>query len=929
MASKETHFVMKNGRAEQPKVIQENLELYYDVKGKTNNDAHKDTLLDMSGNKKHGTLTDFAYRNQSGYADGLIFDGVDDTLTRPSITGLDPNNMTYQMNGNILRFDGDEVEWIDSEGAAKSRAINLLRNSNFHNGLHAWTGANIKHIDNGILSHSDVRYNGIQQIMTSSIYSTIKPSDIKGHVLFFSAEIYVPDRGVVLYLNDGMGQTNSSYTDYFNKFTLVSGIRRISEDATTLNFKLQDNRESPDKSKYGLKYAQVIDLTQMYGAGNEPTIEEIRDTPDDWPWIPNPNDLIEASNLKGNILGDLEGVIDSGDRDRVSGEQPLFTDKADDDSVVHVEIDGNSVGGGSGKNLASAVGLVDDLYSNGISTSLAWVDDVDSNSFTYRTIPNMHTKTTYLDSKFKTNTAYTISFTGQITNESNPAVSSVIGFRYTDETNGNVVTIRTSKSEFKTTSNPDKTVKSIQFGWGHAGNAVIQNFQLEEGLVATEYEPPAPTPDYPIEINSVNNVDVVSSVGGRNLLLNSADATSLNFNSNNQNIIPLRRGIDNGINWFTQNDLDGKFGISTYISNIFRAGYGSVYSETLRDYLGDLAYSVDVMSPEPVHLRFIPANSATPIPVVLKPNTWTRLQYSGSSISDVRPASFFSVNSQNIPIDTKIYWKNYKIEKGSDSTPYSQAPEDIQSDELGIGIYKTNLLLDEPLRSVGDVKDGLFRGSDGLWKIERNVGEQVFNGTENWNYQPADQAYWRTIPDKTIGRRGMLSSHFNYTYSPNYQIGSFQETNSNRNALFYFDGGVGGSDGFKNWLANNPMTITYELESPTTETLPTELQDKLNNIASFSSSNYVYTVTGNDVYSELCAAFKSKDYLKEDRTVNNLLIYNRALSDDEMLHNYQLFHERFNMRSDTYEGNPTVTQLNLTSGGTYVHSIEKSITLNI
>lgn len=61
MASKETHFVMKNGRAEQPKVIQENLELYYDVKGKTNNDEHKDLLLDMSGNKKHGTLTNFAY----------------------------------------------------------------------------------------------------------------------------------------------------------------------------------------------------------------------------------------------------------------------------------------------------------------------------------------------------------------------------------------------------------------------------------------------------------------------------------------------------------------------------------------------------------------------------------------------------------------------------------------------------------------------------------------------------------------------------------------------------------------------------------------------------------------------------------------------------------------------------------------------------
>lgn len=41
-------------------------------------------------------------------------------------------------------------------------------------------------------------------------------------------------------------------------------------------------------------------------------------------------------------------------------------------------------------------------------------------------------------------------------------------------------------------------------------------FQLEEGSVVTEYEPPAPTPDNPIEIHSLNDFDVVSqkSEGG-------------------------------------------------------------------------------------------------------------------------------------------------------------------------------------------------------------------------------------------------------------------------------------------------------------------------------------------------------------------------------------------------------------------------------
>ena len=92
MPNKDTYFVIKNGVAIQPVIAQDGLELYYDVKGKKNTDNYKGTLLDMSGNGRHGTLSNFAYEGVSGFTGttegGLLLDNLDDKIIRPHIDGL-------------------------------------------------------------------------------------------------------------------------------------------------------------------------------------------------------------------------------------------------------------------------------------------------------------------------------------------------------------------------------------------------------------------------------------------------------------------------------------------------------------------------------------------------------------------------------------------------------------------------------------------------------------------------------------------------------------------------------------------------------------------------------------------------------------------------------------------------------------------------
>ena len=235
--------------------------------------------------------------------------------------------------------------------------------------------------------------------------------------------------------------------------------------------------------------------------------EKESDNPSDYKWSP----MYDLGALDDITLADKTEIL--------SGTE-IYTDKADD-SVVHVDIDGKSYqNAGSGKNLFNLYTIPKTVMSSLLLTNIT------TNGFTVESTNTTSWQNIRWDISYALlpDKTYTIKLPFSILSGD---ISDTYGEVFLDGsflgtmrkvTDGFILTFSTtglvkgqSKLEFRLNINgiSNVSIKKIKF----------YNIQLEEGSVATPYEPPAPTPDYPIEIESLNDFDVVSSVGGRNLFI--------------------------------------------------------------------------------------------------------------------------------------------------------------------------------------------------------------------------------------------------------------------------------------------------------------------------------------------------------------------------------------------------------------------------
>lgn len=168
-------------------------------------------------------------------------------------------------------------------------------------------------------------------------------------------------------------------------------------------------------------------------------------------------------------------------------------------------------------------------------------------------------------------------------------------------------------------------------------------------------------------------IKLQDAIGGRNYLLNSDKPSAISFTSNNSTTIPLTRGVDNGIDYIQQSQ-SGKFTLSTYIPEVYASYVGTKYSENLNNYTGYVTTSIEIMASVPLKVRFL---AGTSVLTTTKANEWTRVSgYTQQPYARPNGIMAMSTDNPDVPADTKVYWRKVKIEKGTQATPYTKAPED-------------------------------------------------------------------------------------------------------------------------------------------------------------------------------------------------------------------------------------------------------------
>lgn len=170
-------------------------------------------------------------------------------------------------------FDGKQLlfksqQQIRPDNYLDYYGTNILINSDFSNGVTGWigSGATISASD-GVASLLPVwQYCGIQQTITNY-------EKYRGHKLYFAAMVKADSTSIMLVLNDASNQGMASVSNIVD-YALLSNIYTISPMATKLYLRLQDNRASGWTTSY-IKDVVMLDLTAIFGLGNEPTVAEV------------------------------------------------------------------------------------------------------------------------------------------------------------------------------------------------------------------------------------------------------------------------------------------------------------------------------------------------------------------------------------------------------------------------------------------------------------------------------------------------------------------------------------------------------------------------------------------------------------------------------------------------------------------------------
>lgn len=466
-------------------------------------------------------------------------------------------------------------------------------------------------------------------------------------------------------------------------------------------------------------------------------------------------------------------------------------------------------------------------------------------SITDGVIKTLQSTSSVLNIPVIANKAYTLTFKTKTT-DSNPS-----GLRYSlhngkniqyGSTNANGTIIRMETSFSQGTEYIDKISFTPTSDWVSLCTIMlyVYDVQLERGSTATSYEPytgckPSPSSKYPQEVKGVNKIE--GKVVGKNLVSD----TENGYIQTDGTVTPY---IDP-----TQNEQVTK--------NFIKLNPKQKY----------LTYSY----------KATVTNNYLWLGIGVYDEKYNFIKRLGGGVSNTSTGSLKSSGTYEIPSNAKYIKVSYrKYNDGILQLEYGQTATNYQPYQS----QSFNYTLSNPLYRLSDTVYDYIDLNKG--KIIRNVGIVEFDGSsdENWlQYNGVDvklKVFYSgplnnklkdltkneiLLSNKLIYRYGCWGADLEYTFSDNL---------NNHFIYITMPMDISNTNVFKQWLSQNPITVYYQLSTPTEEDIPTELLTQLKQLQTYSGETNI-SFEASDVYPTIDLEYikDTKKYIESKEELDN------------------------------------------------------------
>lgn len=200
--------------------------------------------------------------------------------------------------------------------------------------------------------------------------------------------------------------------------------------------------------------------------------------------------------------------------------------------------------------------------------------------------------------------------------------------------------------------------------------------------------------------------------------------------------------------------------------------------------------------------------------------------------------SFYAGNFGNSPYDEITTDFKIQLEEGTQATPYEPYVED-----------KLTILSPTQLEKVGDVCDRIIE-KDGVWGVEKNVIDKLFNGSENWvlsGWAPQENTIAFKLQNTNNTNLGICDKFILNRNNSTIDTEAFNvDSVWNEISIRINKSKLSTQDvtGFKKWLSDNTVLIMYSDNTSTFIPLPHDQQIKLRTFANKTNISFLTEIEG-------------------------------------------------------------------------------------